>query len=156
MPTLSMLPNTYPDPYYTIRKIRKVTRQIDKHGSVRIDKIPLSMINNMLLRSLRDCEQFSDDDVFSSFDSSLFYCFSVFHHIYLNEYREYDFASLDNCQRAFIDFQRYLWEIVTVYKRHGSWIRGKLPRLKLFDLKNTTDNIDAIVRWKHEVEAGRI
>lgn len=154
MPTLSMLPNTYPDPNYTIRKIRRVTRYIDHHGSVRIDKIPVSLINNLLLRSLRNCECFSNDDVFNSLDSSLFFCFSVFHHIYLNQYREYDFASLDNCQTAFIDFQRYLWEIVTAYKRHGSWVRDKLPALKLFDLKNTTDNIDAVVRWKRENDMG--
>lgn len=155
MPTLSMLPNSYPDPYYTIRKFRKVTYYIDNHGSVRIDKVPLLLINNMLLCSLRDCECFADNDVFCSLDSSLFYCFSVFHHIYLNQYREYDFASLDNCQNAFIDFQRYLWEIFTAYKRHGSWIREKIPCLKLFDLKNTSDNIDVIVRWKRDLETGR-
>lgn len=148
-----MLLNTFPDPYYTIRKIRRGTKYIDENGSVSINNVPLTMINNMLLYSLRDCESFPDeDDVFNACDASLFYCFSLFHHIYLNHYREFDFAYLDNCQRAFIDFQHYLWEIFNAYKRHGSWIRGKLPRLKLFDLKNTTDNIDAIVRWKNDME----
>lgn len=156
MPTLSMLPNRYPDPYYTIKKIRTITQYIDANSSVRINKVPLSRINAMLLYSLRDSDSFSDDDVFNPYDTSLFYCFSVFHHIYLMQYRDYDFASLDNCQVTFICFQRFLWTIAAAYKRHGGWIREKLPNLKLFDLKNTSDNIDGIIRWKKEMEFGQI
>ena len=156
MPTLSMLPNKYFDPHYTIRKIRIITQYIDANGSVCINKVPPSRINAMLLHSLKDSDSFSDNDIFNPYDASLFYCFSVFHHIYLNHYREYNFASLDNCQVIFIEFQRFLWEIATAYKRHGGWIRGKLPDLKLFDLKNTSDHIDEITRWKKEMEVGQI
>lgn len=114
------------------------------------------MINAMLLNSLKDSDTFSDDDVFNPYDPSLFYCFSVFFYIYINHYRDYDFASLDNCQTVFIDFQRFLWQLASVYKRHGSWIREKLPDLKLFDLKNTTEHIDMINNWERNIENGLI
>lgn len=145
-----MLPNQYPDPYYTIRKIRTMNRYIEEHSAVRINKVPLTVINSMLLNSLKDCEPFVDNDVFNTQDPSFFCCFSVFYHIYLSRYREYDLTSFDNFQTTFIDFQRFLWEIAGIYKRHGGWIKRELPDLKLFDLKNTTDNIDAITRWKKE------
>lgn len=151
-----MLPNKYLDPYYAIRRIRDITKFVDTNSAVRINKVPLSMINTMLLHSLRDSSSFSDEDIFNPCDTSLFCCFSVFHHIYLNHYREYDFACLDNFQMTFVEFQRFLWEIAAAYKRHGGWIREKLPDLKLFDLKNTSANIDVITRWKKEMEFGRI
>ncbi len=151
-----MLPNKYSDPYYTIRRIRKITKYVDTNAAVRINKVPLAMINAMMLHSLKDSESFSDEDIFNPYDTSLFCCFSVFHHIYLNHYRGYDFASLDNCQMAFVEFQRLLWEIAAAYKRHGGWIQEKLPDLKLFDLKNTSDNIDGITQWKRKVDFGHI
>ena len=61
--------------------------------------------------SLRNSGSFSDEDIFNPCDTSLFCCFSVFHHIYLNHYREYDFTCLDNFQMTFVEFQRFLWEI---------------------------------------------
>lgn len=79
-----------------------------------------------------------------------------YYHIYLNRYREYGFASLDNCQMIFVEFQRLLWEIATVYKRHGGWIQEKLPDLKLFDLKNVSNNIDEVIQWKRKVALGDI
>ena len=150
MPTLSMLPNEYPDPYYTIRKIREMTRYIDENGSIRIHKVPLSLINKMMLYSQKNCESFSDNDVFDTNDTSFFFCFSIFHHIYLNQYQEYDLISFENFQSAFIEFQRFLWEIAGAYKRHGGWIKDQLPRLKLFDLKNMSTNLDVMRHWKIE------
>lgn len=84
------------------------------------------------------------------------YELSVFFYIYLKHYREYDLASLDNCQTVFIEYQRFLWQLASVYKRHGSWIRDKLPDLKLFDLKNTTEHIDVINDWERNMVYGII
>lgn len=148
--TLSLLPNIFPDPYYTIRRIRKMYQYIDINNSIRINKVPSSRINSMMLVSVKNSPSFEGPDIIDIDDPSFFFCFSVFHHIYLNEYREYDFTSFDNFQILFVDFQRFLWEISEVYKFCGRNIREKLPDIKIFDLKNMSENIDVLIRWKIE------
>lgn len=143
-------PHKLPDAYYTARKIKDMCRFIEDNRSVRINKVSLTIIHNLLLASLKNSPSFSEEDVFKTEDPSSFYALSVFHSIYLQHYREQDFASLDNFHKCFIDFQHYLWEIADAYCRNGSWIQEKLPRLKLFDVKNMDDNLARMQRWNYE------
>lgn len=147
------MPNQYdsrkefPDAYYTARKIKEWYRFADKNKAIRIHQVSLTVVHNLLLSSLKNAPSFSEDKVFETADASAFFCFTIFHHIYLSGYREQDFASLDNFQACFINFQHLLWQISAAYRRHGSWIHEKLPNIKLFDIKNLAENADQMKRW---------
>lgn len=137
--TMSMMQLDYhPNPYYLARKIRDSYEFIDQNRNITLADLPRKWINFWRVKDayFLQSPMFPPDGEMPT-HYSVTVSHIIFSYIYSKYYREADFADMDNYWQTYVDFQRMLLLATSLSRSR----RDKLYTIKLFDLKNLSDNL---------------